>query len=125
MPRRVGLPGASELFRNTQSASEVPGLTPVPPPADPRPRAGDSDAPREDEPRDGAAHSGRVRHDAKMTVYLSEDELFALDQSRLVLRTHGLKVDRGRIVRAAVAQALADLDARGERSDLVARLRDE
>lgn len=68
--------------------------------------------------------SGRVRHDEKITVYVSADELFELEQARLVLRgEHGLAVDRGRIVREAVAMVLADLDARGESSVLVRRLR--
>jgi hypothetical protein len=34
----------------------------------------------------------------------------------------GSAVDRGRLVRAAVAMALADLDARGDDSELVRRL---
>ena len=68
--------------------------------------------------------SGRVRHDEKITVYVSSDELFELEQARLVLRgQHGLAVDRGRIVREAVAVLLADLDTQGEASILVRRLR--
>ena len=35
---------------------------------------------------------------------------------------HGIAVDRGRIVRAAVALAVADLDAAGEDSDLIRQL---
>ncbi|MER7554373.1 hypothetical protein ABTX86_30855, partial [Streptomyces anulatus] len=43
---------------------------------------------------------------------------------RLVLRgEHGLAVDRGRIVREAVAVVLADLESRGDASILVRRLR--
>ena len=37
---------------------------------------------------------------------------------------HGLGVDRGRLVRAAVAAAIADLDENGAESDLVRRLTD-
>ena len=37
--------------------------------------------------------------------------------------SHGLAVDRGRIVREAVALVIADLDAKGESSILVRRLR--
>jgi hypothetical protein len=48
-----------------------------------------------------------------------------LEAARLTLRgTHGLAVDRGRIVREAVAVVLADLDAKGEDSILVRRLRE-
>ncbi|MET1074331.1 MAG: cobyrinic acid ac-diamide synthase, partial [Umezawaea sp.] len=68
--------------------------------------------------------SGRERHDEKITVYLSADELFGLEQARLQLRgEHGLAVDRGRIVREAIAVLLADLEEHGERSHLVRRLR--
>ena len=35
---------------------------------------------------------------------------------------HGLAVDRGRIVREAIAAAMADLEARGDDSELVRRL---
>ncbi|MHC8561236.1 hypothetical protein ACW23B_05150 [Streptomyces albidoflavus] len=68
--------------------------------------------------------SGRERHDEKITVYVSAEELMDLEHARLVLRgEHGLAVDRGRIVREAVAVVLADLEARGEASILVRRLR--
>lgn len=97
MPRRVGLPGASELFRST-----VPDST-------------------ADETGDGAAKiSGRVRHEEKITVYVSSDELLALEQARLTLRAqHGVAVDRGRIVRTAIVLAMNDLATRGPDSDLV------
>ena len=94
MPRRVTLPGASELFRDTQAA-----------------------------PDDQSRGSGRVRHDEKITVYVSGDELLALEQARLTLRArHGMAVDRGRIVREAIAAALADFEARADDSELVRRL---
>jgi hypothetical protein len=68
--------------------------------------------------------SGRERHDEKITVYVSAEELMDLEHARLVLRgEHGLAVDRGRIVREAVAVVLADLETRGEASILVRRLR--
>jgi hypothetical protein len=67
--------------------------------------------------------SGRVRHDEKMTVYVTADELLEIEHARLVLRrTVGSAVDRGRLVRAAVAMALADLDEHGNDSELVRRL---
>lgn len=128
MPRRVGLPGASELFRPTASddlarevdAARTPGAdAATEAPASLRP------APRR-ERRDAAGpveHTGRVRHDEKITVYVSSDELLALEHLRLHLRAeHGLAVDRGRIVRAAIASALAAVDADGAGSDVVRRL---
>ena len=69
--------------------------------------------------------SGREKHDEKITVYCSAEELFELERARLALRgDHGLVVDRGRIVREAVAVVLADLDAKGESSIIVRRLRE-
>jgi hypothetical protein len=68
--------------------------------------------------------SGRERHDEKITVYVSAEELIDLEHARLMLRgEHGLAVDRGRIVREAVAVVLADLESRGDASILVRRLR--
>ena len=67
--------------------------------------------------------SGRVKHDEKMTVYVTADELLDLEHARLALRRdHGLAVDRGRMVREAVALVLADLDENGVDSLLVQRL---
>jgi hypothetical protein len=69
--------------------------------------------------------SGRERHEEKITVYCSAEELLDLETARLTLRgEHGLVVDRGRIVREAVAIILADLDAKGEDSILVRRFRE-
>jgi len=68
--------------------------------------------------------SGRERHEEKITVYCSAEELFDLETARLNLRgEHGLVVDRGRIVREAVGIILADLEAKGDDSILVRRLR--
>jgi len=68
--------------------------------------------------------SGRENHDEKITVYLSADELMDLEHARLGLRgDHGLPVDRGRVVREALAVVLADFEAKGEASILVRRLR--
>jgi hypothetical protein len=68
--------------------------------------------------------SGRERHDEKITVYVAPEELFALEQARLVLRAeHGIAIDRGRLVREAVAEMLIDLEAHGEHSVVVRRLR--
>lgn len=68
--------------------------------------------------------SGRERHEEKITVYVASEELFALEQARLVLRAeHGIPIDRGRLVREAVAEMLIDLEAHGEDSVVVRRLR--
>jgi hypothetical protein len=68
--------------------------------------------------------TGRERHEEKITVYLSPDELFDLDQARLMLRGDlGLAVDRGRIVRESIAVIVADLEAKGDQSILARRLR--
>ncbi len=78
---------------------------------------------RPDAPESGRAPSGRVRHDEKMTVYVTSEELLDLEHARLTLRrSQGLAVDRGRLVREAVAIALADYEANGEDSVLVQRL---
>lgn len=77
-------------------------------------------------PAQGRSGSGRRKHDAKITVYVSDEELLALEQARLSLRAqHGLAVDRGRVVREAVAVLLTDFDARGADSVLVQRLQQE
>jgi hypothetical protein len=68
--------------------------------------------------------SGRERHDEKITVYLSPDELIDLEQARLLLRGDlGLAVDRGRIVREALAIVIADLESKGDQSIIARRLR--
>jgi hypothetical protein len=125
MARRVSLPGADEFFRQgfaapTAEAAGAEGTAPVrlvpgggPPdlrPAEPIPP-----------PRRG---SGRQKHDEKITVYVSADELYDLEHARLMLRRHhGLSADRGRIVREAVAALLEDLEQHGDDSVLVQRLR--
>ena len=64
-----------------------------------------------------------MRHDEKMTVYVTAAELLEIEHARLSLRSlHGVAVDRGRLVREAVAMALADLEANGDDSQLVQRL---
>jgi hypothetical protein len=71
-----------------------------------------------------ARRTDRTKHDEKITVYISADELLALETARLTLRgQHGLAADRGRIVREAISVLLADLGERGEDSVLVRRLR--
>ena len=71
-----------------------------------------------------ARRTERAKHDEKITVYISADELLALECARLTLRgQHGVAADRGRIVREAISVLLADLGERGDDSVLVRRLR--
>jgi hypothetical protein len=81
-------------------------------------------APRLPAGRPAGRATGRERHDEKITVYVSPEELVGLEQARITLRAgHGLAVDRGRIVREAVNLVLADLSEHGEDSSLVRILR--
>jgi len=133
--RRVSLPGADELFRRTSEAAAQaeadredrtrPTLAPAPPPEDPEPSTLHEAEAADETQRPQRTSSGRVRHDEKMTVYITADELLELEHARLVLRRAlGSAVDRGRLVRAAVAMALADLDEHGADGQLVRRLND-
>ena len=131
MPRRVSLPTADDLFRPTvvpdpvedaaPSSADGPGAGQVDAGVEARPDAAASAG--EGEAKVARTGSGRVKHDEKMTVYITSDELLDIEHARLMLRrSHGLGVDRGRLVRAAVAIALADLEANGDDSVLVQRL---
>ena len=78
MARRVSLPAADDLFRTTGDQSRVRAVP---------------DAPENDDGQstDEAAEatrkpSGRVRHDEKMTVYVTSDELLDIEHTRLMLR---------------------------------------
>jgi len=134
MTRRASLPGADELFRaNTPALSAVRqvveetsettksiGATT----SAPKTKKGVRSTPRRRVTSVDRSPSGREKHDEKITVYLSPDELFDLDQARLTLRGDlGLAVDRGRIVRESIAVIVADLEAKGDQSILARRLR--
>jgi hypothetical protein len=160
--RRPVLPGASELFRRTDTAPAEPEVTELPSlsttASSPALRGGvrrddavEGNAPltlvpggasddlagfrapapqapvlQPHTPTRGrpARNRDRTKHDEKITVYISQDELLALETARLTLRgQHGVAADRGRIVREAIAVLLADLDERGEDAVLVRRLR--
>jgi hypothetical protein len=109
----VSLPTAEDLFRPVEYSQDRT-----------------SDAQQEQQERESERHdgrsrrpSGRVRHDEKMTVYVTAAELLDIERARLSLRSlHGVAVDRGRLVREAVAMALADLESNGDDSQLVQRL---
>jgi hypothetical protein len=132
MSRRVSLPGADELFRNTATLSAVPSarenvdeIEQVSQPVTAKTKStAVRTTPRRRATAFDRAPSGREKHDEKITVYLSPDELFDLDQARLQLRGDlGLAVDRGRIVRESIAVIIADLEAKGDQSILARRLR--
>jgi hypothetical protein len=131
MSRRVSLPGADELFRNTATLSAVPSsrenieeMEKLPQSA-PKTKSGAvRTTPRRRATAFDRAPSGREKHDEKITVYLSPDELYDLDQARLALRGDlGLAVDRGRIVRESLSIIIADLEAKGDQSIIARRLR--
>ena len=94
--RRVSVPGFPELMRSIAHAPERP---------------------------DERQATGRERHDQKITVYLSATELIELEHARLSLRRLGFVLDRGRLVREAIAILLADLDAQGADSVVARRIR--
>jgi hypothetical protein len=130
MSRRVQLPGADELFRQSTTLSAVPNAAPTAvedvPTATMATAAKKSvrQTPRRRTNTFDRSPSGRERHDEKITVYLSPDELYDLEQARLALRGDlGLAVDRGRIVRESLAIIIADLEAKGDQSIIARRLR--
>jgi hypothetical protein len=110
----VNLPAADDLFRPTDTGD----------PARRERRVRAVPAAASDEAEDARRRpSGRVRHDEKITIYVTADELVDIEHARLELRRHhGLAVDRGRRVRAAVALVLADREEHGPDSMLVQRL---
>lgn len=115
MNRRASLPGADELFRPTGGKVSSRRGDTAPPTRAPGASAAAG--------REGGRASGRTTHDEKITVYLSQQELIDLEQARLRLRAEfGLHVDRGRIVREALALLLADLHSRGPDAAVVRNL---
>jgi len=138
MTRRISLPGADELFRKTtlsavpdqvEEVVEVthtnrPTTSSVSRKAEKKANNGVRQTPRRKPTGINRAPSGREKHDEKITVYLSPEELFDLEQARLHLRGDlGLAVDRGRIVRESLAIVIADLESKGDQSIIARRLR--
>ena len=134
MTRRASLPGADELFRaNTPALSAVRQVVeeaqevskPIGvAPATPKTKKGVRSTPRRRVTTVDRSPSGREKHDEKITVYLSPEELYDLEQARLALRGDlGLAVDRGRIVRESLAIIIADLETKGDQSIIARRLR--
>jgi hypothetical protein len=126
--RRVSVPTPDDLFRSTADGVDQasPASTEAAAAPRSRKRATSAQDTQDAESATERKPSGRVRHDEKMTVYITSDELLELEHARLSLRRdHGLAVDRGRLVREAIAIVLADLDASGDGSALVRRLTEE
>lgn len=125
MTPRASLPGADELFRSTtqevapQQAPE-PVVSVVQPVAEvPNPHVAEPISRQ-------AAKSTLPRHDEKITFYCTGEELTRIERARLDLRAdHRIPSDRGRIVRAALAEALDDFEARGANSALAKRLQEQ
>ncbi|MCW2815871.1 MAG: hypothetical protein JWN84_3326 [Nocardioides sp.] len=129
MARRVSLPAADDLFRPTAPGDATGSASPDPAVGKPQGtvRAVPNQPEEEPEPEPAKKRaSGRVKHDEKMTVYVTSDELLDLERTRLELRAvHGLAVDRGRLVREAIDLVLADFHERGDDSMLVRGLLSE
>jgi len=106
------------IFEELKGRSQPQAAATVPePPAAALP-AEDDDPPAES---DGGR---RPRHDEKGTFYCTASDLTRIERARLALRAeHKLASDRGRIVRAALAEILDDFEVNGSSSALVRRLR--
>jgi hypothetical protein len=117
MKGRASLPGADELFRVTSIDKDRGGSGSG--------RSGKRAAaePEATEQPAERTPSGRQRHEEKITFYCTAEELMDLEHARLQLRRKfGIGVDRGRIVREALAQVLDELEQAGADSSLVKRL---
>ena len=67
----------------------------------------------------------RFKETAGERMERGKEKLMDLEHARLLLRrSHGLAVDRGRVVREAISIALADFEINGDDSVIVQRLRD-
>jgi hypothetical protein len=121
--RRVKLPGADELFGGPDAKAKASRREHVVVALPDKGPDNGSAAGTDTDDRRGP--SGRVRHDEKITVYVTADELLDLERARLTLRgEHGLAVDRGRIVREAIHLAIEGVESDGADSVLVKRLRE-
>ena len=80
--------------------------------------------PADDDPPAEGDGGRRPRHEEKVTFYCTASDLTRIERARLALRAeHKLASDRGRIVRAALAEILDDFESNGSSSALVRRLR--
>ncbi len=124
MTRRVQLPGTAELFRITSTRSHPGDATGGRPASAAAPATPPSQVTSLPSARSRSRRTAdRQRHDEKITVYLSSEQLVSLERARLDLRAElGLVADRGRLVREAIAIVLDDLEAHGDASVIVRRL---
>jgi hypothetical protein len=117
-PARVFAEPPPEPQPTPTPSAPLPPVAPIavaPPPAL---AAGEDGAPADGDP------GRRPRHDEKVTFYCTASDLTRIERARLTLRAeHKLASDRGRIVRAALAEILDDFEANGPSSALVRRLR--
>ena len=90
MARRVSLPAADDLFRPTADVPEPPAQAVRAVPDQPTDTEVEEAAAEESGPR---RPSGRIRHDEKMTVYVTSDELLDIEHARLSLRGGLLTVE--------------------------------
>jgi hypothetical protein len=115
MKGRASLPGADELFRVTSIDGNKGS------------RARAAKRSTSDAKADAASRarvpSGRQRHEEKVTFYCTAEELMDIEHARLILRReHQVAVDRGRLIREALAQVLSELERDGADAPLVKRL---
>jgi capsid protein len=114
MKGRASLPGADELFRVTSIDGNKGS------------RARAAKRSTSDAKADAASRarvpSGRQRHEEKVTFYCTAEELMDIEHARLILRQHQVAVDRGRLIREALAQVLSELERDGADAPLVKRL---
>lgn len=112
MSPRASLPGAEELFRSTAERPEEPAVV-----------APQAPAPGPSIQISKEISSQGPRHEEKVTFYCTPEDLTRLERARLTLRAeHRLASDRGKIVRAALAEVLDDFESRGSNSALVRHL---
>lgn len=122
MSRRASLPGADELFRRTSNVDRAPEETRTEVAKSPNLQVADP-APAQPAVDERPAPKKGPKHDEKVTFYCTADDLTSIEKARLELRAkHGIGVDRGKIVRAALAYVLEDFEARSEDSILLRRL---
>lgn len=122
MTRRASLPGAEELFRSTPKTEEE-----IAPESRESVNVQVDEAPSLQVAKEAdSKDSTGPRHDEKVTFYCTAEELTRLERARFTLRAeHRIPTDRGRLIRAALADFLGDFEEEGERSRLVRDLRQD
>ena len=115
MSRRVSLPGADELFRNTATLSAVPSAretvetpTEVVTPVNPAKKTV-RQTPRRRVNSFDRSPSGRERHDEKITVYISPEELYDLTADPEELRNLAAQPEQQTILEQLRQATLAEL----------------